>query len=148
MIDWTAGRGGRSREGRGRPKGREAVGRGRGVLVNWRESTSMGTEANPGSRATVSHLRDTELADRWGVDVEDVREMVRNRNVPYVWVGRGDKPNLSRISWRYVRFRVSAIERWEVDQERTMGDRGSIPKPAVDPAEGLDLIRGGWKSNG
>lgn len=95
------------------------------------------------SKQIMTHLKDRELAERWGIDAEAVREMVRTRHVPYVWVGKGDKPNLDRISWRYVRFRISSIEKWESEQERTMGEQ-KPPEPVLagGNTEGVELIGG------
>jgi hypothetical protein len=78
------------------------------------KSAPAGTTGSPAGRL----WKDTDLADRWGIDrdsLETVHDIVRERHVPFLWMGRGEI-NLARISWRCVRFRERDIETWEANQ--------------------------------
>ncbi len=88
-----------------------------------------------------------ELAERWSLQPEDIPEIVRERHVPYVWMGRGEV-NPSRLRWRLVRFRERAIEKWEGDQETATENKARESAPVGIGISGQDddnLLMGGWQ---
>lgn len=94
------------------------------------------------TKATTRLLKDSDLAERWGIDLENlstVHDVVREKQVPFLWIGKGEI-NLSRISWRCVRFRERDVEKWEGEQLHHTKDRAVAILPG-DPDE-KDLLGG------
>jgi hypothetical protein len=62
------------------------------------------------------------LAERWQCSVDTVMNRVRERGVPYLWLGTGEA-RLARRGAKLVRFRPRAIEAWEAEQEGRLQGR-------------------------
>ena len=80
-----------------------------------------------------------DLAARWGVSEDVVREHVKHDGLPFVPLGRGGK----RPTYR---FRLAAVEAWEGDRERRhegKQDTPAPPPPSVAEAwDGVDRLKG------
>lgn len=56
-----------------------------------------------------------ELAERWDVSIQTAKQHVRKAKVPFIKIGaEGDM----RINWSVVRFRASAVLKWEQESEQ------------------------------
>jgi excisionase family DNA binding protein len=56
-----------------------------------------------------------DLGERWGLSEGTVKQLVREKSIPFVGLGSGDL----RLNWNRVRFRPEAIERWEEEHQVT-----------------------------
>lgn len=78
-----------------------------------------------------------DLAERWGVSVDDAKRIVRDEKVPYLAL-RQPGPGSMKICWKFLRFEPAAIEAWEA--KRRMFFQPPPPVPAV-PAYEKPILR-------
>jgi len=77
-----------------------------------------------------------DLGERWGLSQGTVKQLVREKSIPFVGLGSGDL----RLNWNRVRFRPEAIERWEEEHQATF--KNSV-QPLAMPTRSL---LGDWRS--
>jgi excisionase family DNA binding protein len=77
-----------------------------------------------------------DLGERWGLSEGTVKQLVREKSIPFVGLGSGDL----RQNWSRVRFRLEAIEQWEQEHQATFKNP---TQPLVIPARSL---LGDWRS--
>ncbi len=77
-----------------------------------------------------------DLGERWGLSESTVKQLVREKSIPFVGLGSGDL----RQNWSRVRFRLEAIEQWEQEHQVTFKNPA---QPLVIPARSL---LGDWRS--
>lgn len=77
------------------------------------------------------------LADRWGMSVLKVKELVRkDETIPFIELSTNDE----RVNWKKVRFRLAAIEAWESEHQKVF----KKPKqPAL--AMPVKSLLGNWR---
>lgn len=80
-----------------------------------------------------------DLAERWACSAGTVMDRVRDRGVPFVWLGREASPNLHARGQKAIRFRPEAIESWERSQERACDEPKAVaPASRPRPRRGRD----------
>jgi hypothetical protein len=62
-----------------------------------------------------------DLAVRWGCKPETAMDKVRDKGVPFVWLGRGE-PRLKAAGQKFIRFRPEAIAAFERAQEHVWAE--------------------------
>jgi hypothetical protein len=88
-----------------------------------------------------------QLAERWGVSEDVVRDHVKHDGLPFVPLGRGGKRPVYR-------FRLAAVEHWEAQREkhheRPEDNPPAPPPPSVAAIwDGKDRLKGaGGKRKG
>jgi len=80
-------------------------------------------------------MRLSDLAERWQLPESKVKELVREKSIPFVGLGGGDL----RQNWSRMRFRLEAIERWEEENQTVFK---TTAQPLVIPARSL---LGDWR---
>jgi hypothetical protein len=84
------------------------------------------------------------LAERWSIPIEALRRRVFKLNLPAVNVGSVKRPDY--------RFRLPAIERWEQENEWTLGREESVAVSVMTGAppglEGYDPFKSGRQAKG
>ncbi|AGA26049.1 hypothetical protein [Singulisphaera acidiphila] len=58
-----------------------------------------------------------DLAERWGCNERFAWERVKERGIRFVWLGKGSY-DASKHGPKMVRFRLQAIEEWELSEEK------------------------------
>lgn len=73
-------------------------------------------------------LTDHDLAERWGLTVAKVRQLVKLDGLPYISF-EPSRPGRMNISWRYVRFDPDEVAAWEMSRRRTFASPAPPPAP-------------------
>jgi hypothetical protein len=74
-----------------------------------------------------------DLADRWGVSVDKAKKHVRRKQVPFVEIGTAAD---MQVNWRAVRFRLSAVVKWEEESQRVFEEPDPSVKAGTTPGPG------------
>lgn len=99
------------------------------------EETPRAVEQPSGPR----FLTIKDLAERWGVTVNDAKRIVRDEKVPYLAL-RTPKPGSMHLCWKFMRFDLSAIEAWE-DRRRKVVAPPPPPLRSPVPPGGRPILR-------
>lgn len=67
-----------------------------------------------------------DLAERWGCDPRTAWDRVKEKQISFVWLGKGDY-DPSKHGPKLVRFRLKSIEEWEARLEKAH----AVPQPAA-----------------
>lgn len=81
------------------------------------------------------------LAERWGMDEEDLKQIIRSESIPFIPFG---KPEAEKIRWDRVIFRLEAIQKWEASNQVTYVERKKDAAGTTEPPR-KSPIRGGYK---
>jgi hypothetical protein len=81
------------------------------------------------------------LAERWGMEVEELKRFVRSESIPFILFG---KPDAEKIRWDRVIFRLEAIQKWEASNQHVYSEHRKGITPEARPSERSPL-RGGYR---
>lgn len=82
-----------------------------------------------------------DLAERWGCNARTAWERVKEKGIPFVWLGKGEF-NPSGHGPKLVRFRPRVIEEWEAAREKV--HEADAPAPAAAKAAGSPAGMPAW----
>ncbi|MDR3618738.1 MAG: hypothetical protein P4L85_05250 [Paludisphaera borealis] len=75
-----------------------------------------------------------DVAERWGVDEDDVKSAVLDHSLPFIQFGRSSQ----RIRWARLRFRKDAVAAWELEQQASWAPPEERQRPAASRPQVVD----------
>lgn len=74
-------------------------------------------------------LTESDLAERWGLAVQQVRRLVKRDGLPFISF-QPETPGRMNLSWKFIRFEPDEVAAWEASRRRTFAT-AEPPKPAT-----------------